>query len=99
MKANGASMAKAGGNGLRGQDKQQADLRDVDSSLGEPNGDRPEGQRSSHQNEQRGADVRGQPPMVQDFEIMPEGLQRERKGPLDKNVGRGEQPSQVPKKP
>ena len=44
--------------------------------------------RSPHQDAQHGADVPGQPSMVQKQEALPEGLRRERKGPYDKNVGR-----------
>ena len=42
----------------------------------------------------------GNPPMAQGtdtFESLPEGLRRERKDPYDKNVGRNEHATQVPK--
>jgi hypothetical protein len=86
---------------LRGQDKRQGELRDQSSNMREPlRGDPAETQRSPHQDAQHGADVRGNPPTVQGSAIvdsLPEGLQRERKGPYDKNVGRNEEASQVSK--
>jgi hypothetical protein len=87
--------------GLRGEDKRQGDLRDVSGNMRERiKGEPAETQRSPRQDAQHGADVRGEPPMVQGsstFDALPEGLQRERKGPYDKNVGRNEVASQVPK--
>jgi hypothetical protein len=87
--------------GLGGKDKQQGDLRDQSSNMREPvRGEPAETQRSPHQDAQHGADVRGNPPMVQGTspeESLPEGLRRERKGPYDKNVGRNEKATQVPK--
>ena len=44
--------------------------------------------------------MRGNPPMVQETDrsqSLPEGLLRERMGPYDKNVGRAEAATQVPK--
>ena len=76
------------GAGLRGSDKQQPALRDHSSDLRElMTGEPAETQRSPHQDAQHGADVRGNPPMVQStdaIDSLPEGLQRERKGPYDK---------------
>jgi hypothetical protein len=87
--------------GLRGQDKQQGELRDQTSNMGEPErGDPAATHRSLRQDAQHGADVRGNPPMVQGSgakDSLPEGLQRERKGPYDKNVGRNQDAAQVPK--
>jgi hypothetical protein len=80
--------------GLSGEDKRQGDLRDQTSNLrAPPRGEVAETQRSPHQAAPRGADVRGVPPIVQGpnrEDSLPEGLQRERKGPSDKNVGRKE---------
>lgn len=83
------------GGGLRGPDKQQGALREEDlGTYTQP----PEGgvaeQRTVHH--QHGADMRGYPPMVQRNEDTPEGLLRERQGPLDKNVGRDSEATQVP---
>jgi hypothetical protein len=87
--------------GLRGQDQQQGALRDASNNMREPVRLEPaETQRSPHQDAQHGADVRGNPPMVQGTDRsqnLPEGLLRERKGPDDKNVGRAEAATQVPK--
>jgi len=86
--------------GLRGSDRRQGDLRDQSSNMREPiKGDPAEEQRSPHQDAQEGADVRGEPPMVQgtsQSDALPEGLQRERKGPYDKNLGRIEDAPHVP---
>jgi len=80
-----------GGDGLRGSDKSQGELRDGDATLVQPVADGgSEGDRSPHQDAQHGADVRGQPSTVQKQEALPEGLRRERKGAYDKNVGRAE---------
>src|SRR5215217_1254842 len=85
----------------QGQGKRQGELRDQSSNMREPlRCDPAETQRSPHQDAQHGADVRGNPPIVQGSAIvdsLPEGLQRERKGPYDKNVGRNEEATQVPK--
>src|SRR4051812_26362510 len=90
-----------GEGGLRGHDMRQGDLRDQSSNMREPQrGDPSETQRSPHQAAQHGADVRGTPPTAQGSEgedSLPEGLQRERKGPYDKNLGRNEDAVQVPK--
>src|SRR5215203_1559014 len=80
--------------GLSGEDKRQGDLRDQTSNLPEPlRGEAAETQRSSHQAAQHGVDVPGIPPIVGSNRVdsMPEGLQRERKGPYDKNVDRKEE--------
>lgn len=87
-----------GGDGLRGADKQQGDLRDADKgAYSQPHHDGGGGKRTPHQDAQHGADVRGNPSMVQRQAELPEGLMRERKGPLDKNVGRNEEATQAPK--
>ena len=86
------------GAGLRGRDRQQGALRDKDrgaySQCCEDGG---AGERTPHQDAQHGANVRGQPAMVQRDEDLPEGLLRERKGPYDKNFGRKEDATRVPK--
>ena len=78
--------------GLSGEDKRQGDLSDQTSNLREPvRGEAAETQQSPHQAAQSGADVRGIPAMVHGSnreDSLPEGLQRERTGPYDKNVGR-----------
>lgn len=84
--------------GLAGHDKQQGDLQDQDrGTYSQQKKDGSAGERTPHQDAQHGADVRGQAPMLQRNEGLPEGLARERKGPLDKNVGRNEAATQVPK--
>jgi hypothetical protein len=86
--------------GLNSEDKRQGDLRDQTSNLRAPvRGEVAETQRSPHQAAQHGADVSGVPAMVQGSNreaSLPEGLQRERKGPYDKNVGRKADATQVP---
>lgn len=84
-----------GGEGLRGPDKSQGELRDVDATHGPPTESGNAGDRSAHQNAQHGADVRGKPSMVQQEEALPEGLKRERKGSYDKSVGRAGEGMQV----
>jgi hypothetical protein len=85
------------GGGLRGDDKQQAALRDVDSSAGDPPQAQPQQDPCSpHQRAQHGAEVRSNPPQTQGAEPLPEGLTRERKSPYNKDLGRGENPTQVP---
>ena len=84
-----------GGDGLRGSDKSQGELRDVDVTRGQPAQGGKAGGRSAHQDAQHGAAVRREPSMVQQEEALPEGLRRERKGPYDKNVGRAEEATQV----
>jgi hypothetical protein len=89
--------ARVEGQGLRGADKQQAGLRPVDASFGDPTrGDPAETQQSPHQAGQHGADVRGAPAMVQSGGNFPEGLARPRKGSYDKDVGRNEAADHVP---
>ena len=84
------------GGGLRGSDKRQAALRDEDrGTYNQPPEDGNAQERTPHQNLQHGAEVRGQPSMIQRYEDMPEGLLRERKSPLDKNLGRNEEATQV----
>ena len=57
-----------GGDGLRGPDKSQGELRDVDATRGQPPQGGSAGARSAHQDAQHCADVRGQPSMVQQQE-------------------------------
>ena len=84
--------------GLAGHDKQQGALRDHDrGTFSQPKEDGNPGERTRHRDAQHGADVRGQPAMVQRNEDLPEGLLRHRKGPLDKNLGRNGAATQVPK--
>jgi hypothetical protein len=94
-------VQRQGESRLRGDDMRQGDLRDQSSNMREPERGGPaETQRSPHQARQHGADVRGNPPMVQgsdNQDSLPEGLRRERKGPYDKNLGRNEDATQVPK--
>jgi hypothetical protein len=94
-------VRQKGQGGLRGQDKRQGELRDQSSNMREPlRGDPSETQSSPHQDAQHGAEVRGNPPMVQGSDAVdssPEGLQRERKGPYDKNLGRNQDATQIPK--
>ena len=86
--------------GLRDDDKRQGDLRDQSSNMREPRRGEPhQTQGSPHQAAQHGADVRGNPAMVQGSsreDSLPEGLQRPRKGPYDKRFGRNEAATQVP---
>jgi hypothetical protein len=92
-----AAENEAGGQGLRGRDKVGGDLIDENPSRGQPvTGEPGERQRAPHQNAQEGADVRGEPPMVQGADSAPEGLRRERKGPYSPVRGRNENPSHVP---
>ena len=88
-----------GGKGLHGPDKQQDALRDVRSGAYEKGGPSKaphptEGQRTEHQRAQWGADVRQGVPDADTVHMeesdLPEGLSRERMGPLDKNTGRGD---------
>jgi hypothetical protein len=88
-----------GGKGLHGPDKQQDALRDVRSGatirvvrakhLIQAK------QRTEHQRAQWGADVRQGVPDADTIHTeesdLPEGLSRERMGPLDKNTGRGDE--------
>lgn len=87
--------------GLRGSDMRQGDLVDQSSNQREPvKGQPKEVQQSPHQAAQHGADVRGEPPMVQGTSVdesLPEGLRRERKGPYSATAGRNEEATQVPK--
>ena len=78
-----------GGHGLRGPDKSQGELRDVDATRKQPREGGRAVDRAAHQ-DAHGPDVHGEPLTVQTEEALPEGLRRERKGPYDKNVGRAE---------
>jgi hypothetical protein len=89
-----------GGKGLHGPDKRQDALRDVRSGAYDKGGpSQPphpsEGHRTEHQRAQWGADVRQgvpDPDTVHAEESdLPEGLSRERTGPVDKNTGRGDE--------
>jgi hypothetical protein len=78
---------------LHGDDKRQSALRDTRG--GTFDSDPPDQvdsenireRRTTRQNAQPGADVRGE--TVSTPDTLPEGLRRERKGPLDKDSGRG----------
>jgi hypothetical protein len=89
-----------GGKGLHGPDKQQDALRDVSSGPYDKGGPiraphPTELHRTEHQHAQWGADVRQGGPDADtvhtDESDLPEGLSRERMGPLDKKTGRGDQ--------
>jgi hypothetical protein len=75
--------------GLARADKNQDHLRDLrqgaydslaNSSVPDTN------QQTAHERAQPGADVRGEPIPMEGYGV-PEGLKRERKGPLNKNEG------------
>ena len=78
--------------GLHGEDQRQGDLRDIQGGTFDANpGDhsatgKPLEQRTPHQDAQSGADVR--PDSVHSPDTLPDGLRRERKGPLNKTSGR-----------
>ncbi|MFL6799158.1 MAG: hypothetical protein ACJ8F3_17295 [Xanthobacteraceae bacterium] len=86
-----------GGNGLRHADKRQARLRDTRRGAYDPAGparvfDPGEGKATERQRLQPGADVRQgtpRPRRERPQGPLPEGLSRPRKGPYDKNRGRG----------
>ena len=89
--------------GLRGPDKSQDDLRDGRHGAHDPAGNVNEldtNQQTPHERAQPGADVRGTPipagKTAAREEALPEGLKRERKGPLNKSDGRGGIASHVP---
>jgi hypothetical protein len=89
--------------GLRGPDKSQDHLRDARHGAHDPVGNLNElatNQQTPHERAQPGADVRGAPvpagKAAAKDESLPEGLKRERKGPLNKSDGRGGPPSHVP---
>ena len=87
--------------GLRGPDKSQDHLRDARQGAYDPVGStkiQDTNQQTAHELAQPGADVRGAPVPAHPSKIddVPEGLRRERKGPLNKSDGRGEQSSHVP---
>jgi hypothetical protein len=88
------------GKGLHGPDKQQNALREVRSGAYDKGGPSrathpSEGHRTEHQRAQPGADVRQGVPHADTVHMeetdLPEGLSRRRKGPLDRNTGRGDQ--------
>jgi hypothetical protein len=79
--------------GLHGQDMRQGDLRDTrggtfgdKDARGRAEDPPPQEQRTPRRHAQAGADVRSE--AVQIAEALPEGLVRERKGPLNKRSGR-----------
>lgn len=81
--------------GLRGRDNRQGDLRDLRDGAYEPGNAtgkrRPlqvEEQRTARQDAQPGADVRGDTVAAQCEDSLPEGLDRPRRGPLNKSTGR-----------
>jgi hypothetical protein len=89
--------------GLRGSDKKQDRLQDDrhgaydlvgNTNLFDTN------QQTSRELAQPGADVRGTPVLAPKLPMedygLPEGLKRERKGPLNKSSGRGDVPEHVP---
>ncbi len=91
--------------GLRGPDKQQGRLRDVQGGTYEtaaptsaPDAHSPE--RTEHQRRPPGADVRQGVPdsemTKQEQPDLPEGLVRERQGPYDCNLGRQGETSPSP---
>lgn len=89
--------------GLTGRDGEQDRLEDKRHGAYDPvsRDNVPDtNQQSSHELSQVGADVRGEPtpagPIPMEDYSLPEGLKRERKGPLDKSKGRGEKPTHVP---
>lgn len=82
------TRAKGGGDGLRGSDKQQSDLRDAGKgAYNQPPNGGDAAESTPHQDAQWGADVRGQPTMVQREDDTPKGLRRERNGPYDPRKG------------
>jgi len=80
--------------GLRGQDKQQAALRDRRGGTYDPVHDAAKPQhvvqerRTPHENAQPGADVRAEPEAVPEVDL-PERLRRQPQGPYDRDKGRG----------
>jgi len=82
--------------GLRGPDKSQDHLQDARHGTHDPMGNvvAPDtNHQTPHERAQPGADVRGGPVTAGSHargdEELPEGLKRERKGPLNKSNGRG----------
>ena len=78
--------------GLQGEDKRQGDLRDTrGGAYGvTPASDRRERtaeQRTAGQDSQPGADLRPSTEVMEEDDL-PEGLKRERKGPLNPTTGR-----------
>ena len=89
--------------GLRGPDKSQDHLQDARHGTHDPMGNvvAPDtNHQTPHERAQPGADVRGGPVTAGSHargdEELPEGLKRERKGPLNKSNGRGGKASHVP---
>lgn len=82
---------KGGTSASRGSNEKQTDLRDTEGGTfgevpGERSGEQVKEHRTPHEDAQWGADVRSEP--EQRKETLPEGLDRERKGPLNKTTGR-----------
>jgi hypothetical protein len=86
--------------GLSGSDRSQDHLQDARHGSHDPIGNLEINQQTAHERAQPGADVRGAPipgnKMVPRDNALPEGLRRERKGPLNKSYGRGGEASHVP---
>jgi hypothetical protein len=89
--------------GLRGPDKSQDHLQDARHGTHDPVGNvvvPDTNQQTPHERAQPGADVRGEPVPAGDQAVeedsLPEGLKRERNGPLNKIDGRGGIASHVP---
>ena len=89
--------------GLRGPDKTQDHLQDARQGAHDPVGNvvTPDtNQQTPHERAQPGADVRGEPvpagKHAAEDDSLPEGLKRERKGPLNKSDGRGGIAGHVP---
>ena len=89
--------------GLRGPDKTQDDLQDARQGAHDPVGNvvaSDTNQQTSHERAQPGADARGGPVPAGKHaagkDSLPEGLKRERKGPLNKSDGRGGIAGHVP---
>ena len=89
--------------GLRGPDKSQDHLQDARHGAYDPvaNTKAPDTNKQTlHERAQPCADVRGEPAAAGkravEHDALPEGLKRERKGPLNKTDGRGDTPSHVP---
>ena len=85
--------------GLRGPTQSQGGLRDIRGGTFDTAGKKVvpnKNQQTPPERAQPGADMRG-PPLQTADEGLPEGLKRERKGPLDKDIGRSEDvPAHVP---
>jgi hypothetical protein len=66
---------------------ERAGAYDPAGKWGKPQPDQVREKRTAHQDAQWGADVRPEP-LPGNEPVLPEGLRRQRKGPLDKNRGR-----------